>query len=462
MPVSQSHRLWRWSFTVSFLSLLFIIQTACSQPEFTPDSIKKVCMRVADSRLSSRNINCSWQGGAFMDGVMAVYRMTMNRKYLDTAIAWGNYNGWLPYKGGNSIGNFGDTIRDNFDSYCGLHAYFEVFEQDTSPANFNRIKAATVSAKYMTYVDPPPFGGNNNDPTWPIFDHLYMSAPNFAYAARALHDTAMFDSIYSFYKNVANRHHYCARDSLWAGNIFPCSNTDVHYWAQGNGWVSGSLGLIHKNLPKGRAGTLWFESIMKAHVTKLLQYQDATDGMWRSDINHPAVYPSKESSGSGMFLYEILYAINAGIVDRSAFEPAAKKAWTGLLGCMQSNNHIGYAQGAWSGPGPVNPPDNNEWTDGGFCLAGSELFKLVSSTGTSSGKTARDLHTTAPYGGMLLCPGACGRIHIQGDAGAIEVYNLNGRLLYKKMLDEAGKDQTIVLPREIVRSNVAVVRFQGL
>jgi hypothetical protein len=129
---------------------------------------------------------------------------------------------------------------------------------------------------------------------------------------------------------------------------------------------------------------------------------------------------------------------------------------------MQSNNHIGYAQGAWSGPGPVNPPDNNEWTDGAFCLAGSELFKLVSSTGTLSGKTARDLHATMPRCSVLLCPGARGRIHIQGDAGAMEVYNLNGRLLYKKMLDEAGKDRETILPGEIVRSNAAVVRFQGL
>jgi rhamnogalacturonyl hydrolase YesR len=448
------------SFMVSFLSLLFIVQPTYSQPEFTPDSIRKVCMRVADSRLSSR-MNRGWQGGTYMDGVMAMYQMTKNVKYLDTAIAWGNYYNWLPNVDGNPVGNHGDTIKSNFDSWCCFHAYFEVFEQDTSPANFYRVKAATVSSKYMAYVDPPPFGGNKNDPVWPIFDHLYMSAPNLAYTGRVLHDTVMFDSLYKFYKNNADRHHYCARDSLWGSNVYPCANTDIHYWAQGNGWVSGSLCLIHKNLPKGRAGTTWFESMMQAHVTRLLEFQDTTDGLWRSDINHPAVYPSKETSGSAFFLYEILYAINAGIVDRSAFEPAAKKAWTGLLGCIGSNNHLGYAQGAWSSPGPVTAGDNNEWTDGGFCLAGNELFKLVSSTGTSSGKTARDLHTTAPYGKMLLCPGARGRIHIQGDAGAIEVYNLNGRLLYKKMLDEAGKDQAIILPREILRSNTVVVRFQG-
>ena len=442
------------------LSLLILARPAHSQPEFTPDSIKKVCMRVADSRLSSRNINCSWQGGTFMDGVMAVYQMTKNRKYLDTAIAWGNYNGWLPYKGGNSIGNFGDTIRDNFDSYCGLHAYFEVFEQDTSPANFNRIKAATVSAKYMTYVDPPPFGGNNNDPTWPIFDHLYMSAPNFAYAARALHDTAMFDSIYSFYKNVANRHHYCARDSLWAGNIYPCSNTDIHYWAQGNGWVSGSLGLIHKNLPKGRAGTLWFESIMKAHTTKLLQYQDAADGMWRSDINHPSVYPSKESSGSAMFLYEMLYAINNGIVVRSAFEPAAKKAWNGLLGCMQSNNHIGYAQGAWSGPGPVNPPDNNEWTDGAFCLAGSELFKLVNSTGTLFASSANGPARTMPSGRLLLFSPGSRRVSVPAGAQRCEVYDMRGQLLYRQEIDVTNNARTVTLPDAVRHAGAIAVRFK--
>jgi rhamnogalacturonyl hydrolase YesR len=405
-------------------------------------------------------MNRGWQGGTFMDGVMAVYQMTKNRKYLDTTIAWGNYYNWLPNVDGNGVGGHGDTIKSNFDSWCCFHAYFEVFEQDTSPANFYRVKAATVSSKYMAYVDPPPFGGNKNDPVWPIFDHLYMSAPNLAYTGHVLHDTVMFDSLYKFYKNNADRHHYCAKDSLWGSNVFnTCSNPDVHYWAQGNGWVSGSLGLIHKNLPPGRAGTQWFESMIKAHVTSLVKYQDATDGLWRSDINHPAVYPSKETSGSVFFCYEILYAINAGLVDRSAFEPAAKKAWTGLLGCIQSNNHLGYAQGAWSSPGPVTVTDNNEWTDGGFCMAGYELFKLASSTNTSSGMAARDSHIAPPQQRLLLCFGPGRRINVPEGASAIEIYSLNGQFLYRKLLNGEQKDGAIMLPGGILRSNAVAIRF---
>jgi unsaturated rhamnogalacturonyl hydrolase len=445
---------------VPFLSLFFVAHAVFSQPEFTPDSVKKVCMRVADSRLSSHGYNCSWQGGTLYDGIMATYRMTKSAKYLDTTIAWGTYNKWMPYKDGSGTGNYKDTIPTNFDSYCGLHAYFEVFEQDTASANFYRIKAAVVSTKYMTYVDPPPFGGNNNDPTWPIFDHLYMSAPNFAYAARAIHDTAMFDSICSFYKNVANKHHYCPRDSMWAGNIYPCSNTDVHYWAQGNGWVSGSLCLIHKNLPKGRPGTLWFESMIKAHVTKLLKYQDATDGMWRSDINHPTAYPSKESSGSVQFLFEILYAINTGIVDKNAFLPAAKKAWTGILGCMQSNNHIGYAQGAWAGPGPVNPPDNNEWTDGGFLLAGSELYKALTSTNAKTAMSAPNPHAAVAPLRLMMWPGHSTRITIPEGMRVMEAYSLQGKLLHRASLDLEKNGRSLALPGKFSRLNAVVIKFQ--
>ena len=225
--------------------------------------------------------------------------------------------------------------------------------------------------------------------------------------------------------------------------------------------MSGSLGLIHKNLPKGRAGTLWFESIMKAHTTKLLQYQDATDGMWRSDINHPAVYPSKESSGSAMFLYEMLYAINNGIVVRSAFEPAAKKAWTGLLGCMQSNNHIGYAQGAWSGPGPVNPPDNNEWTDGAFCLAGSELFKLVNSTGTSFASSANGPARTMPLRQLLLFSPGSRRVLVPAGAQKCEVYDMKGQLLYRQLIDATKNAQTVTLPEAVRHAGAIAVRFKG-
>jgi|GEM_PF-1420149 unsaturated rhamnogalacturonyl hydrolase len=445
---------------VLFLPIVLVVDLAFSQPEFTPDSIKRVCMRVADSRLSGR-MNRGWQGGTFMDGVMAVYRMTKDKKYLDTTIAWGNYYKWLPNTDGNNVGGHGDTIKSNFDSWCCFHAYFEVFEQDTSAENFYRIQAATVSSKYMAYVDPPPFGGNKNDPVWPIFDHLYMSAPNLAYAGRALHDTAMFDSLYKFYKNNADRHHYCARDGMWGSNVYnACStNPDIHYWAQGNGWVSGGLCLIHKNLPKGRPGTLWVESMIRAHITALAKYQDATDGLWRSDINHPAVYPSRETSGSVFFLYEMLYAVNAGIVDRSIFEPAAKKAWTGLLGCIQGNNHLGYAQGALSSPGPVTVGDNNEWTDGGFCMAGAELYKLVAATGVSSGPSPRDLRTTGQSQGFLRYPRHSRKMEVADGANALEVCNVRGRLLYKKAFSAGEKERSVLLPDAVSSAGVIVVRF---
>jgi rhamnogalacturonyl hydrolase YesR len=416
-------------------------------------------MRVADSRLSSR-MNRGWQGGTYMDGVMALYEMTKNRKYLDTVIAWGDRYQWLPHEGGNAIGAYGDTIRSNFDSYCCLHAYFEVFEQDTAAANFHRVKAATVSSSYLTYVDPPPFGGNNSDPVWPIFDHLYMSAPNLAYAGRVLHDTVMFDSLYRFYKNNAERHHYCERDGLWGTNVINLcrTNPDIPYWAQGNGWVSGSLCLIHKNLPRGRAGTAWFESMIRAHISSLVSFQDPGDGLWRSDINHPDVYPSKETSGSVFFLYEILYAINAGIVERSVFEPAARKAWTGLLGCIQANNRIGYAQGAWSSAGPVNPADNNEWTDGGFCLAGNELYKLLSSSSTSSAPGTHAPHQAMPRGPRLFTLDSR-RVWIPANARGFEVYDLRGRLLYRHILNTPGRDRSVVLPAQISRPGAVAVRF---
>ncbi|HUI92700.1 MAG TPA: glycoside hydrolase family 88 protein [Chitinivibrionales bacterium] len=443
------------------LFLFIIVQIVFPQPEFSPDSIIKVCMRVADSRLTSR-MDRGWQGGTYMDGVMAMYQMTKNAKYLDTAIAWGNYYQWMPNTDGNDVGNHGDTIKNNFDSWCCFHAYFEVFEQDTSPANFYRVKAATVASKYMAYVDPPPFGGNKNDPVWPIFDHLYMSAPALAYTGHVLHDTAMLDTIYSFYKNNADRHHYCARDSLWGSNVFNvCSTTpDIHYWAQGNGWVSGSLGLIHKNLPKGRAGTQWFESMIKAHITRLVEFQNDTDGLWRSDINHQSVYPSKETSGSVFFLYEILYAINNGIVDRNAFEGAAKKAWTGLLGCIGSDNHIGYAQGAWSSPGPVTAGDNNEWTDGGFCMAGNELYKLMASTSISVKPVATGVSGSSTRVRSLNSFGT-GRIAVPVGARSLEIYNIRGRLVYEQMLDASGKQRFLTLPQTVSAAGALLVKFQN-
>jgi hypothetical protein len=127
---------------------------------------------------------------------------------------------------------------------------------------------------------------------------------------------------------------------------------------------------------------------------------------------------------------------------------------------MQSNNHIGYAQGAWSGPGPVNPPDNNEWTDGAFCLAGSELFKLVNSTGTLFASSANGPARTMPSGRLLLFFPGSRLISVPAGAQRCEVYDMRGQLLYRQEIDGTKNSRTVALPEAVRHAGAIAVRFK--
>jgi hypothetical protein len=109
----------------------------------------------------------------------------------------------------------------------------------------------------------------------------------------------------------------------------------------------------------------------------------------------------------------------------------------------------------------VNPPDNNEWTDGAFCMAGSELYKLMTSTGVVDNTRAVNSSMTTPNATKVLFCGSNRRIEIPGDARALEVYNMKGRLLYNRFFNRTMPSQTAILPEHFLDQGIVVVRFKA-
>jgi rhamnogalacturonyl hydrolase YesR len=432
--------------TIILTALVFSLT---AQPEFTPDSIKKACQRVADGRMKSTMGN-GWQGGTYYEGIMAMYYMTKEKKYVDTTIAWGKYHKWLSTSG--------DTAPTNSDDVGCYQAYVEAYMQDPKPANAGWIAAPIVYVKKNTYQILP---------SWPIVDQYHMSAANFVRVAAVTGDSVILDSLYKFCATIAVKH-YNAKDSLFNSN---CGKDTVQprdaYWGRGCGWGVMAQARILQMLPRGHYSAPWYKDKLRAVLYRLLRLQNQTDGMWRSDlINHPEW--NKEVSSTAYFAFGYFYAIRNAIVDSATFIGPAKKAWKGLLDCVGVDpgqpNLIGWIQGVGGGPSNnFGITNHDEFADGGFFLAGNEFYRLLTE-GVDHGGTAVRLHQNTLAATVnsgiavkkLNITGTGCRFALPDNATGFELFTLSGKKLLARK-DIPACETSVALPAGI--RGMAVVRF---
>jgi unsaturated rhamnogalacturonyl hydrolase len=399
--------------------LLFCANVAQAQPEFTADSVKNMCKRVASGRLSSR-LHAGWQVGTYFEGVMALYDMTKEKKYLDSTVAWGTFHNWLSASA--------DSFPTNYDNVCCYQAYLESYLADPKPANLPHVQAALNYIKQYTYKMCPNKCG---DVAWPIVDMFHMAGPSYPRAAAILKDSIILDSIYKF--SVMNaKHHYNVKFHLFNSN---CSDTNTtrDWWGRGCGWGVCAICRIHQYLPVNHSGRAWFEQKMRETCAKLLTLQNQTDGMWRSNLFLPDW--NKEASGTGFFCYELFYALRNGIIDTMTYLGPAKKAWKGLIGCVgvdpQRPNLIGWSQGVGGGPAnDFTATNHDEYTEGAFLMAGNEFYNFLTKGSTAVRQSAlkNDVHSSPVKIFQMLCIiGNPANIKGPHDAIGYELYSSEGR-----------------------------------
>jgi unsaturated rhamnogalacturonyl hydrolase len=109
------------------------------------------------------------------------------------------------------------------------------------------------------------------------------------------------------------------------------------FWGRGNGWVAAGMTELLRSLPKDHPKRARILDGYLKMMKSLLQYQSA-EGTWRQLIDHPEAWP--ETSSSGMFAFAMVTGVKEKWLDASAYAPAARKAWLGLVPYIDSNGDI--------------------------------------------------------------------------------------------------------------------------
>lgn len=330
---------------------------------YTKKTIRSMMERVYDWQIknpveiNAKNNN-QWARAVFYTGIMAAYRTTGDKQYLEEALRWSASRDW----------KLGERPRHADDHVAG-QTYLELYFLKKDPARI----AQTRSVLDEMIKNPRP--GRED---WWWCDALFMAPPVLArlYAATGdkkyldFMNTMWWDTTDFLFDKEAGLYY---RDQKYIGK--PNANGKKVFWARGNGWVMGGIVRVLQYLPKDDPNRRRYITLLQTMAASIRPLQ-GEDGLWRPSLLDPLEAPHPETSSTGFFCYAMTWGINNGYLDRQTYLPVVRKAWQGLVNSVRPDGKLGWVQQIGASPAKVTSEDNQEYGSGAFLLAGTEMYKL--------------------------------------------------------------------------------------
>jgi rhamnogalacturonyl hydrolase YesR len=346
---------------------------AADSSRITPAAVLAAMERVADWQLANPSTNSpvGWITSAGDTGFMALAGVSGNPKYRDAMLALGESNQW----------RLGARLYDADDhcigqTYAELHLLFR--ERPMIQAlreRFDAILAKPTDVQSLAFTAPEARAREN----WSWCDSLFMGPPAWMRLYAATDDARYLDFAVTNWWRTADylydkEEHLFFRDSTFFDKRG--ANGEKVFWGRGNGWVMAGLVRVLQYLPMNHPDRARFEQMFKDMAAKILSCQQP-DGLWRASLLDPASYPLKETSGSGFYTYALAWAVNQGLLDRAACQPAIEKAWGALNDCVDANGKLTHVQPVGSDPKNFEETSSAVYGVGAYLLAGSEVYRMA-------------------------------------------------------------------------------------
>ncbi|MCE5184766.1 MAG: glycoside hydrolase family 88 protein [Planctomycetaceae bacterium] len=313
-----------------------------------------------------------WTRGTYYEGLMALYAIDAEPAYYNYAVAWGQAHQW-----GMRSGN---STRNADDQCCG-QTYIDLYRIDPQPERIANIKECIDAMVASDKADD-----------WSWIDAIQMSMPVFAKLGVLYKDNGYFEKMYALYSYTKTKHGdkglYNPEDHLWWRDKdfdppYKEPNGEDCYWSRGNGWVFAAMVRVLDIMPADAPHRGEYVTMFKDMAGALLKIQ-REDGFWNVSLHDPTHFGGKELSGTAFFTYGFAWGVRNGLLDESAYLPAAIKGWNGMANdSLHENGFLGYVQGTGKQPSDGQPvtrdkvPNFEDYGLGGFLLAGSEMYRLA-------------------------------------------------------------------------------------
>lgn len=354
------------------LAAHFQLFAQTNSSDITPQAVLAQMQRVGDWQLANpaTNRTTGWIQAVGDVGMMALAGISGDPKYRDAMLAKGESNGWqlAEYRG----------RKYHADDQC----YGQVCAELYFLYRENRM-IAPMREKFDWILANPPANQSLDhkfgEDQWTWCDALFMAPPAWLRLYAATDDER--------YLNFAVTNFWRTTDFLYDTNenlFFRDStffdkreaNGKKIFWSRGNGWVFAGIVRCLQYLPMNNPDRPRFEQLFKDMAEKILSLQQP-DGLWRASLLDAAGFPTPEASGSALFIYGLAWGVNQGLLDRARFEPAVRKAWPVLVGCVNDDGRLTHVQPAGTGPVQFSADATSPYGGGVFLLAGSEVYRMA-------------------------------------------------------------------------------------
>ena len=312
-----------------------------------------------------------WTRGVYYEGLMDLYKIDAQKRYLDYAVSWGEFHKW-------GLRN-GIKTRNGDDQCCG-QTYIDLYLLDKKEERIRDIKACMDNTVNSDKVDD-----------WSWVDALQMAMPVFAKLGVIYNDNRYYEKMFELYDYAKTKHGHNGlfnpSEGLWwrDKDFDPPYKTPAGkncYWSRGNGWVVAALVRVLDIMPKNGPHR---DEYLNMYLTmmKALQPLQRADGFWNVSLTDETDFGGKEMSGTALFAYGMAWGINNGVLEKQKYTPSVSKAWNAMLkDCMHENGMLGFVQSTGKQPSDGQPvtyakiPDFEDFGLGCFLLAGSEVYKM--------------------------------------------------------------------------------------
>lgn len=309
-----------------------------------------------------------WENAPFYIGALALAQISPSSKYHDAILTQAQANEWKPAA----------RIYDA-DDHCVIQAYAELHRRHRDPAMIapSRERFDTILANPST--DSLDWGFPRSADRWSWCDALFMGPTSWLMLWEATGDERYLDFM--------NREWWATTDTLYvhADRLYARDqsfldlrerNGRALYWSRGNGWVVAGLARVLDLFPKQHPNYPRYVALYREMMEAVLAAQQH-DGLWRPGLLDAASHPAQETSGSSFYTFALAWGINRGLLDRSRFEPAARRAWLALAACVAADGKLEHVQPIGAAPEGFDPHNSEPFGVGAFLLAGSEIHRLV-------------------------------------------------------------------------------------
>ena len=311
-----------------------------------------------------------WKHATFYTGVMELYRVNPDQKYIDFLTQISENNNWTMLEVNGDLWRHADNhlMGETF-----INLYLE--DGETKP-----VRIAHVTEIFDRMLAQPWDGRRLYD--W--CDSLFMSPPVWAMMAALKNDDKYLDELSRLWWDSTDFLYHPEwnlyyRDSSYFNSVE--ANGKPTFWGRGNGWVVGGLVRLLDYMPQDYAGRGAFVDLFRDMSARLLSIQMASGG-WPSSLLYPERYNfDTETSGTSFYVYGLAWGINNGILDRATYGPAVEKGWLEMNKYVTEEGGIQNIQTVGKEPGPVDTAlDGREYGYGAFILAGIEMAEYYSAS----------------------------------------------------------------------------------